>query len=311
MSGRPHRSISASQPVVARRLFDFQDVIGGRHGIVITVGPDLQPVILSLGNEPDYRTENRGALFPRRQAARANDFRIHYSVGEQWFNVDVEPTIENFHSIQPLETDHWLLVRGRAADFDDRNAFVTDGGGQFVSRFHAGDGINDVQVTTDSRIWFSYFDEGVFGSTPLSQNGLVCLDTNGQTLFEYGLLPRRPGDICDCYALNVTGKHDTWLYYYTDFPLVQLTDFQIRSSWNSLPVAGSHAFAVTNNRVVFCGNYEDHDSLFAVDLSTMQATTHHPVQADGSRIKIIDAMGRADRLFLLDSDALYEIDCSQ
>lgn len=47
--GTPKRTIEA------RRLFEFAEIIGDRHLIQATVGPDLDPVLLTLEREPDDR----------------------------------------------------------------------------------------------------------------------------------------------------------------------------------------------------------------------------------------------------------------
>ena len=74
-------------------------------------------------------------------------------------------------------------VRGRAGDEEDRNAHVYEADGTPAYSFHAGDAIADVEATERGSIWVSYFDEGVFGHTPLGQAGLVCLDQGGRPIF--------------------------------------------------------------------------------------------------------------------------------
>ncbi len=213
--------------IEARRLFDFSDVIGSRHLIACTVGPNLDPVVLSLEQAPDYRMESPGQVsYPKKRADSPNRFRIHNLVTDDvWKTIDLPETVENFHAVQPLGEYQWLLVRGRADNEEDRNAHIYEGSGQHVRSFHAGDGIQEVQTTNDGRIWVSYFDEGVFGSTKLGRSGLVCLDNRGRCTFDYETLV---GDdvpsIADCYALNVCSDREVWLCYYTDFPLVRLLD---------------------------------------------------------------------------------------
>jgi len=102
--------MAKSKTIVAHRLFYFRDVVEDRHVITTTVGPDLNPIILSLGKEPDYRVEKAGASFAKKKANQPNDFRIHHYVEDEWFTVDVESTSENIHAVQPLGVDQWLLV---------------------------------------------------------------------------------------------------------------------------------------------------------------------------------------------------------
>jgi hypothetical protein len=109
--GRPRRTI------VARRLFGLPEVVGDRHLINVTVGPDLGPVILSVEQPPDYRIESPGwASFPKCRAARPNRFRIHHQAGGRWRAVDLPETFENFHHLHPLGEDGWLLARIEALE---------------------------------------------------------------------------------------------------------------------------------------------------------------------------------------------------
>src|SRR5262249_35994660 len=144
----------------------------------------------------------------------------------------------------------------------DRNACVYEADGRPAASFHTGDGVADVQATREGRIWVSYFDEGVFGDTPLSRHGLVCLDLRGSAVFRFGdLADDVVRSMADCYALNVCSGKEVWLCYYTDFPLVELMEGRLAGSWPA-PVAGAHAFAVGGGRVLLGGSYQKKQSLF-------------------------------------------------
>ena len=93
--------------------------------------------------------------------------------------------------------------------------------------------------------------------------------------------------ISDCYALNVCSGKEVWLYYYTDFPLIQLLDYRLAGTWQDLPVAGSHSFAVGHDRVLFCGGYNKRDRLFLVALQSMAVT----------EIELLDRLGQPLREF--------------
>jgi hypothetical protein len=73
-----------------------------------------------------------------------NTFSVHYFMKGDWHTVELEATSENFHCVQFLGRENWLLVRGRASGSDDRNATVYDMQGRRLWSFHAGDGIEDV-----------------------------------------------------------------------------------------------------------------------------------------------------------------------
>ena len=97
----------------AERLLNFGDQLGNRHLITVAVGPAFDPVLLSLEQPPDYRTETTHGSFPKHRAASPNRYRVHYQAGEQWCLLDLPPTTENYHAVQPLRDGRWLLVRGR------------------------------------------------------------------------------------------------------------------------------------------------------------------------------------------------------
>ncbi len=300
-----------SSQSMAQRVVSFCDVTEDRHVITVTVGPSLEPIILSLRQSPDYRREAGWASFPKQTANHLNEFRIHYSVGDDWFFIDLAPTNENYHSVQPLGTDEWLLVRGRSQSEQDRNAHVYGFDGNVRRSFPAGDGIQDVQVTRDSQIWISFFDEGVFSDVKIGQSGLICLDEHGRKLRDFEMIAGTTGSIADCYALNVCSNQDTWLYYYTDFPLVKLTGGRLAEFWRDIPVSGSSAFAVgRKNNVLFAGGYHEREALIEVHLPTMKKRRLEPVDEEGTRIKQFSAFGRSNYLYLVTEESLFRLDAS-
>jgi hypothetical protein len=298
--------------IEARRLFDFCEVIGDRHLVTATVGPNFDPVLLSSEQAPDYIDSPAVDSFPNGRAEGPNKFRVHHMLeNDMWETIDLPETEGNFYHVQPLGEREWMLVRGRAMDKEVLNAHVYDGSGRRVRSFHAGDAIEDVQTTMDGRIWVSYFDEGACGGTKLEHNGLVCFDSRGRCMFEYATLV---GDdvppIFDCYALNVCSDREAWLCYYSDFPLIQLIDGKPDGIWTKLPVCGSHGFAVSGATVLFAGGYKRKDELFLVQLDNMRSKTIIPVDGDRKPIKSFPARGRQDHLFLQSKVALFVIKVS-
>lgn len=292
----------------AERLLAFGDQLGGRYLITVAVGPSFDPMLLSLEQPPDYRTETTHGSFPKRRAASPNRYRVHYQAGEQWCHLDLLPTSENYHAVQPLREGGWLLVRGRAGDRSDHNAHLFEADGTPGLKFHVGDGIADVQTTERGRVWVSYFDEGVFGDDPLSQSGLACFDQDGTSVFRLGDLPDPVlKSMADCYALNVCSDRETWLYFYTDFPLVRLMDGKVTGSWR-MPVAGSHGFAVERDRVLLGASYDRKNSLFLVRLGQSRVEELTPVDGRGQPLRRFRAFGRRDRLFLATDEALHVVD---
>ena len=286
---------------------DFREIIGDQNLVTVSVGFDSSPIVLSLRQPPDYRTvATSGASFFKKRASKPNNFSIHHLAGDEWLRIDLQETNENFCAIQPLGRDHWLLVRGRAESESDQNATVFDMEGRPQWSFHAGDGINDVQATEKSDVWISYFDEGVFGDLSLGKSGLVCLDSHGTVLFQYD-----DPSIADCYALNVCSAKETWLYYYTDFPLVRLVDHQPVGIWRNLPMHGSRSFAVGHDRALFCGTYDKRDHLFLLELGSMAVTECEVLDKVGDPLKGFRGIGRRSALHLGTADALYSLDIDE
>lgn len=292
----------------AKHLMGFADLLGDRHLITVAAGPDLDPVMLSLGQAPDYRVEKANASFPKHRAASPNRYRVHFRADEEWYHLDLSPTTESYHAMQPLPYGQWLLVRGRATGWTDRNAHVYESDGTPGLAFHAGDGIADVQSTERGRVWVSYFDEGVFGDNPLGQSGLVCFDQHGEPAFRLGDQPDSIlKSMADCYALNVCSDRETWLYFYTDFPLVRLFDGKVAGSWQ-IPIAGSHAFALNEDRVLLGGSYDRRDVLFLGGLGESNFEEITPVDGHGQPLQRFRTFGRRDRLFLATEEAVYVVD---
>jgi hypothetical protein len=301
--------MSRVKQVTAQRVLTLADVLDGRHLIDVAVGPSLAPVLLSLEGEPDYRGLKNGASFPKQRAKRPNAFRVHYLIRTRWTSLDLQPTGENYHSVQPLPNGEWLLVRGRANDETDNNAHVYDADGKLLRSFHAGDGIAAVQTSHNGHIWIGYFDEGVFGNTPLGRSGLACLDPHGRPLFRFTDLgaDRLIQNMADCYAFNVCSDHEAWLYYYTDFPLVRLVGGKLAGSWH-MPIRGSNGFAVDGERVLLGGSYDHKDRLFLAPLATLKFQKVTPVDEKGTPLPPFRAMGRGACLHLATAEALYRVE---
>ena len=124
----------------------------------------------------------------------------------------------------------------------DLNAKVFARDGALKREFLLGDGIRDVQATTDGRIWVSYFDEGIFGGSvmgePIGKPGLILWDRFGSRIFAYsppqelGLY----GQMTECYGLNAVSDKDAWCYYLDmapsgTFPLISIREGHVVSIW--------------------------------------------------------------------------------
>lgn len=294
--------------LAVQHVLSIPEIIGERHLVTVTVSPTGEPILLSLEQPPDYRTATAGASFTKLRADRPNAYTIHHRIApDVVVTIDLPATEENFHHVQPVGANEWLLVRGRASDARDRNAHLYTSEGQQLASFHAGDGIQDVQVADAGSIWVSYFDEGVFGDTELGNAGLVCFDAAGEALFRYSEEASRHAleSIADCYALNVGLGGEVWLLYYTGFPLVQLKDRRFIRQWADLPIKGAHAFAVHGHSALFTGGYGEKGRLYLVLLDSGHVQALQPIDELGNVLQYLLAFGRGRRLFLQTESQLY------
>ena len=85
-------------------------------------------------------------------------------------------------------------------------------------------------------------NEGVFGNG-IGREGLICFDSAGAQVFKYAEFAEKHElpFISDCYSLNVVGS-SVYVSYYTDFPLVWLSDFKIKRVWHDFDA--SRAIAI-------------------------------------------------------------------
>lgn len=144
---------------------------------------------------------------------------------------------------------------------------------------------------------------------PLGRSGLACLARDGQPIFRFTDLgaDRVVQSMADCYALNVCSDRETWLYYYTDFPLVKLVDCKLAGSW-AVPIGGSHAFAVDGERVMFSGSYKEKDLLFLGTVGAANFQRLTPVDEIGTPVTRFRPFGRRHRLYLVTDAASYAVD---
>lgn len=299
--------------VEAEFLLDITDVIGDRNLVTLsaTASPLTSITFFTLSNPLDYRSGS----FPERTAAKPNHFRVHQWTPEWQSETDLEETHRNYHFAEPVGKDAWLLVCGRAADDTEHNALLYDSNGKCINSFPVGDAVQDVQVAGNgSLIWVSYFDEGIGGI--FGTEGLMAFRPDGTPALGFrsdsiNKTPHALPSIFCCYAVNAALDGDVWLYYNPDFPLVRLHDRQIKAIWTDIPVRGSHAFAVTEDRVLFSGGYNETDHLHLVSLypDASKSETIIPVDADGNPITSPRVLfARGSRLYLLQGDDLFVLD---
>jgi hypothetical protein len=292
--------------------------VGKRTLVAFNVGPDGL-VYLVVALEPlDYRTESRGASFAKSLPDHPQTYRIIALLEAQTvLDLQIEGERFNIHDVQPVLGEILLVCRRcrrRGPNDFDKNGRIYTLDGKLAREILLGDGIRDVQSTSEGVIWTSYFDEGVFGNygwrrDPVGASGLVARDPSGEKVYDF-----RPSAgldrICDCYALNVERESDVWCYYYTEFPLVRLHRRKVLSVW-STPVSGSGAFAVNEEYALFQGGYNDRDAykLLSLDSDGVARLVENVELCDQSGEKLVAdrLVGRSDSLYMVCNDFLYRI----
>lgn len=287
--------------------------------VAFNVGPDGVAYAVVAVKPLDYRTVRAdGVSFAATVPAEAQTYRVVGLDGSRTV-LDVLITDERFniHDVQPLG-DELLLVCARShyrgpGDFE-RNGRVYTRDGRFSREILLGDGVKSVQATAGGVVWAGYFDEGVFGNygwdQPVGAAGLVAWDGQGNKLYEY-----QPADgldpVCDCYALNVESDEATWLYYYTDFPLVRVHRRGVAAAWR-MPLGGSDAFAVSAGHALFRGGYRDRDTYQLFRLGPGGEPTSlaklHLLDETGGRLVAEWVVGRGDSIHLVNGGRVYRVD---
>ncbi|WP_242301823.1 hypothetical protein [Bacillus cereus group sp. BfR-BA-01361] len=219
------------------------------------------------------------------------------------FNVDID--VESVIRMQRIG-ERWLFI----FNYEGENAVIYNPDGSEYCKFYAGEGIQDCQVDVNEDIWVSYCDEGIFGECPIGANGIVAFDSTGQLIFDsYDQYVEKYNIpyIDDCYAINVLDG-DVWLYYYSEFPLVQMKDKKIHMSWNEINVIKeirSESFAVAQDKVVFITQDE---KLVVYDLNNNHVYDMNLRNELGEPIQFVAYYSRGSVMYFQMDDRLYYVD---
>lgn len=226
---------------------------------------DNDPLLLFAGKPLDYTEKKEGwAIFPKTIPAESQHYNLKtIKNGEAQSLATIRGEEFNIYNIQMLPDEQILLICPRSyyssPDDFEKNGRIYSLDGKLKKEILLGDGIQDVQATKSGTIWTSFFDEGIFGNygwrNPIGASGLIAFDVNGKILYEFEPVSGLD-HMVDCYAINVPSDHETWCYYYTDFPIVKIRDRKIEDFWHS-PVTGAGAFSIYNDLVLFVGSYDN------------------------------------------------------
>jgi len=263
------------------------------------------------------RTEQGIGIFPVSRMDTPRRFRlVRVGAGGATATMDLPPLNLTFPMVDMFPDGRVLVAGPRCSwrsetDFD-RNGAVIDPKTGTAARILLGDGIENVFVDSRGRIWVGYFDEGVFGNfgwsdpgpPPIGAAGLVCFSETGEKLWEYD---QSRHSIADCHALNVHGD-EAAAFTYTDFPVCTVAgDFS--RAWFDTGLAGCKAFAISDQRVLFSGQYKDSAYLgYQGTLNPDRAAEFEQVsfiRPGGTPIEATRIVGRGDKLYFYASDAVF------
>ena len=125
------------------------------------------------------QTEDDGfAIFPVPDMGAAFRYKLVLKDGEFSREFDLPPFEFAFPNVDVFADGSVVIVgsrcQWRSKDDYDVNAMIVDMETGQQTRFLAGDGVQDIGVDGQDRIWISYFDEGVYGNF-----GWGSLDSKG------------------------------------------------------------------------------------------------------------------------------------
>lgn len=289
--------------VEAIKLVNLTDVAVGWHVVRLSAGPMGQVVAL-LVHDAASAGDMAGGAPHRDQSIR---YRVATLRDGVFRPLDLPPTAERLHLVQPLPGGRWLVVGDRPTAGAAENARVYSDHGLLLNAFSVGTAIEDVQTTESGEAWIGYFDEGVFGGYPAA-DGLVSFGQDGRRLFRYHHQIRDAPPIADCYAFNVVSRREVWLWTYASFALFRLLDGAVDGMWADVPIKGVHAFAVSEHRLLSDGGYDAPDQLVLADLQTMQVEPVQPVTIDAAPLRPERSFARGPVFYFEADRALYALD---
>lgn len=207
---------------------------------------DLQLLVLEIEKRPEHMNN---VLAPN-LANELKYFVSRYKHGVLQQSYPAFTSTISFHFAQ-LTSDNQLLLIGGRTEPDTNNAWLYDESGQVLANYYVGDGIEDVWLTKQNKLWVTYFDEGVFGSA-LSNTGVLQAQLTPTALtIEW---EAAGFDIADCYASNTRTDNEFWFYAYTEFFLVQVKQDTAQSF--SCPIKGAHYFIFTKQGLIMGPGYD-------------------------------------------------------
>lgn len=265
--------------------------------------------LVALNATVDGRLVAASAHGSRRNGLPGLRVRVHlHEAGDDWRPVALTGVTIAPNRVDLLPDGNFLLVQSRCVrrPFEPvpDNAQVFNASGQALRSFRIGDGVEHLAIDEPGTIWVGYFDEGIYSGDPLSAGGLTRFDEYGRQLWTYWP-PSGFDHIATCYALNVSAR-TAWAYYYTGFPLVRITDTEVRP-FPPGPVRGARGVLIHGNVVIFISGYDKPHQLTECRLRDGIIFEHGPAALTPLK-KINLVSTRGSRLYVRTTDSVFEAD---
>lgn len=214
------------------------------------------------------------------------------------------PRSFRFPMVRIIDTDRFVVVDRRASSADAKNAWIVSRHSPWDAvQFHVGDGVQDVLVTEHFLVC-TYFDEGVFGDTPYSHEGVAAFDYSGKLVAGYRTrFASAAVEVSDCYAACCISDDAIAFTPFTDFQRVTWNIAAGTQSWITLPglLHGARTMSENDGRFLYHSPYQANAAVFALErgqvrelarvddrLKTLCGGSFLQLQADGFSILTFD-----------------------
>jgi hypothetical protein len=297
---------------------DISNYLGDYKLINISLGADQEICLLAVNSVPEPE-KGSIATFPPSKTSSHHNYKVVIIAKNSTEQIEITNESWNYHFVQPIDNNNNILLAGGRSHYYkdnsyDKNGRVFNKQGVLLRDFLLGDGIQDVQVSSQNSIWTSYFDEGVFGNygwkNPIGSVGLRAWDDNGYEIYKYDNSGKH--FISDCYALNVLDDNNVWFYFYTDFDLANKQRESVQ--YYKPNISGADGFIVYDKYVLFRGGYRNHNNYFLYERNPLGMKLLGEVKmfdGDGNFIETNYFAYRGSRMILLSGMKLYSVDLRQ
>jgi hypothetical protein len=299
----------------ATQIADISNYLKDYKLVNISLGANQEICLLTVNIAPE-REVGPIATFPQSKTNSVHNYKVMIMTKDSTEEIEIPNESWNYHFVQPIDSNNNILLACARSHYYkdgsyDKNGRVFNKQGAFIRDLLLGDGIQNLQVSSQNTIWTSYFDEGVFGNygwtNPVGSVGLRAWDFNGNEIYKYN----NDGNhfISDCYALNVIDDNNVWFYFYTDFELARKQNDSI--SFYKPDISGSDGFIVYDKYVLFRGGYKKHNNYFLYKFGSKGLEFLGEVKLlneNGRSIETNYFDCRSSRMVLLSDNKLYLVD---